>query len=371
MLRIGHRQSIGDGPFIQRLATRGLLSQLPALPTVALTLKDSLAGTITETEATYINPVARFLRTSDGALVSYPASGLEANLEAFGNEEVVVDSLDFTSDLGFIKTRVVTSFGETLSGNSDWMMMYATADSGSHQVLDLARPYTFAAGRSYRLTAQVYLPSGQTNVNGLLFLVGNTTEDSGNRIVTTTDTVVDVDYIFTPSADNDDFRLYLLKNSSTVAWAGANDPNDDQGWVRNVQVTQLTHNVAAVPYDVSGNGNHFAQATAASQPLVVEAGTVVKDANGNLSNTWGGVDDDLTLTGDYSGLTSANVYVVSDNAGTVTLDTLTGQDLSLDTAVSDILASITYDKLTAMFIYPDASNQSAIQSTLNQAYGIS
>lgn len=61
----------------------------------ALTLTDSKRGTVTESEATYVNPVIRAQRLSDGALKSFPAAGLKAALEAWaGSSSVAAQAYD-------------------------------------------------------------------------------------------------------------------------------------------------------------------------------------------------------------------------------------------------------------------------------------
>jgi len=125
----------------------------------------------------------------------------------------------------------------------------------------------------------------------------------------------------------------------------------------------------ATEYDQASSKN-AAQSTAADQPRIVLNGVVVTDGNGNVSTIWDGAGDDLDVAAGFAGLTSANVYAVTDNAGTVTLDTLTSQDISADTNLATVLSGITYGKVTAVFIYPDNSNQAAIQSKINSIFGI-
>lgn len=50
-------------------------------------------------------------------------------------------------------------------------------------------------------------------------------------------------------------------------------------------------------YDQSGNGNHATQAVAASQPKLVDAGTLIVDASGKPVVEFGGVDDKMSLGG--------------------------------------------------------------------------
>jgi hypothetical protein len=110
------------------------------------------------------------------------------------------------------------------------------------------------------------------------------------------------------------------------------------------------------------------QATTTEQIKIVDAGAVVLDGNGNVSTLWDGVDDDLDVLAGFAGLTAANVYAVTDNAGVVTIDTLTAQDISSATNWTTILSSLTYQKVTALSIYPDATDQAGIESALSDLF---
>lgn len=123
-------------------------------------------------------------------------------------------------------------------------------------------------------------------------------------------------------------------------------------------------------YDQSGaTVRNGAQATAAHQPTIVSNGAIVFDSNSNLTQIWDG-NDDMDVAAGFSGLTSANVYVVTENSGTVSRTTLTGQNISSASDLSTIITSITYDRVTAIIIYPDATNQAAIEAAIDALYGI-
>ena len=127
--------------------------------------------------------------------------------------------------------------------------------------------------------------------------------------------------------------------------------------------------VQAKFYDGLAGANDATQATVADMPKTVVAGARVVDGNGNDSTLWDG-SDELTFTTAFTGLTAANVYAVTDNAGTVTLDTITDFDIRAITTMTALLTSLTYDKVTAVIIAPDNTDQAAIQSELNRIYGI-
>ena len=140
--------------------------------------------------------------------------------------------------------------------------------------------------------------------------------------------------------------------------------------VSNVRVS-TNDGFVSTEYDQSGaTVRDGTQITTTAQIKIVDAGAVVLDGNSNVSTLWDGIDDDLDVVAGFAGLTAANVYAVTDNAGVVTLDTLTAQDISLATNLSTILTSLTYSKVTAVVIYPDATDQAGIQTAINDLFGI-
>ena len=75
-----------------------------------------------------------------------------------------------------------------------------------------------------------------------------------------------------------DFTASEITDGTLTAWTGAND-----GFVRTW-------------YDQSGNDRHATQATAGSQPMIVNAGSLVTDGDGLPSIDWDGIDDYLEIT---------------------------------------------------------------------------
>jgi len=114
--------------------------------------------------------------------------------------------------------------------------------------------------------------------------------------------------------------------------------------------------------------NDTSQTTAADRPKIVQAGSLITDGNGNTSILFEATDD-LDFDNAFTGLTAASIYAVTDNAGTVTLDTLTAQDITAVTTMNGLLTSLTYDKVTAVFIAIDNTNEALIQARLNSIYG--
>ena len=162
---------------------------------------------------------------------------------------------------------------------------------------------------------------------------------------------------------------YTGLGTSVTAWEdtiGSNDGTESNGAA---YTGQPFDGFVSTRYDQSGATLRDAtQATTTEQIKIVDAGAVVLDGNGNVSTLWDGVDDDLDVLAGFAGLTAANVYAVTDNAGVVTIDTLTAQDISSATNWTTILSSLTYQKVTALLIYPDATDQAGIESALSDLF---
>jgi len=166
--------------------------------------------------------------------------------------------------------------------------------------------------------------------------------------------------------------LTTAGNGNTNAnWADTSG-NDNNGTVNGspaLYTGQMFDGLQSKFYDGLTGANDATQATVADMPKTVVAGARVVDGNGNASTLWDSTDE-LTFTTAFTGLTAANVYAVTDNAGTVTLDTITDFDISAITTMTALLTSLTYDKVTAVIIAPDNANQAAIQADLNRLFGI-
>jgi len=162
---------------------------------------------------------------------------------------------------------------------------------------------------------------------------------------------------------------YTGLGTSVTAWEdtiGSNDGTEVNG---EAYTGTISDGFVSTRSDQSGATLRDAtQATTTEQIKIVDAGAVVLDGNGNVSTLWDGVDDDLDVLAGFAGLTAANVYAVTDNAGVVTIDTLTAQDISSATNWTTILSSLTYQKVTALSIYPDATDQAGIESALSDLF---
>jgi hypothetical protein len=164
---------------------------------------------------------------------------------------------------------------------------------------------------------------------------------------------------------------YLGNGNTNASWEDQTGSND--GTVNGSPALysgQMFGGVQSKFYDGLAGANDATQATVADMPKTVVAGARVVDGNGNASTLWEATDE-LTFTTAFTGLTAANVYAVTDNAGTVTLDTITDFDISGITTMTALLTSLTYTKVTAVIIAPDNANQAAIQAELNKLFGTS
>ena len=218
------------------------------------------------------------------------------------------------------------------------------------------------------MQAQVYIPSANSLIDNV-FLSNNgnltITDDTAITVINTLDAWVDIDLEkFMDEGTNGRFTI-IGRDGTSIN----NAATGDVFYFRKMVIDQLTADGAGrVIYDQSGNGRHAEQTTALAQPTIVKDGVIVTDGAGNPAFEFDGVDDALDLTGDYSALTAANVYAVTDNAGTVTLDTLTAQNLSAATTVSDLLTGITYQKVALVMVRPDATDEAAIETEIAKRF---
>ena len=163
---------------------------------------------------------------------------------------------------------------------------------------------------------------------------------------------------------------YTGLGTSVTAWEDTIGSNDGIEVNGAAYTGQPFDGFVSEEYDQSGATVRDAtQATTTEQIKIVDAGAVVLDGNSNVSTLWDGVDDDLDVLAGFAGLTAANVYAITDNAGVVTRNTLTAQDISLATNWTTILTSLTYQKVTALIIYPDATDQAGIEASLDGTFG--
>ena len=252
--------------------------------------------------------------------------------------------------------------GEGQPPSDNWLKLSATtrlAIGGNNAVKDAV---IALGGGDYRVTVDYYAPVDITDHRLRLFLatLGDLTSSMVN---------------FSAGFGTATYNITISTSEASdlnVFWIGGNNsyPASTLLYLKNIRISKLSGNgLIAKWYDGLSSANDATQATVADMPKTVVNGALVVDGNGNASTLWDGTDE-FTFTAAFTGLTSANVYAVTDNAGTVTLDTITAFDISGITTMTALLTSLTYTKVTAVIIAPDNANQAAIQADLNRLFGI-
>jgi len=272
------------------------------------------------------------------------------------NEDIIGYDSDFSTADGWTGSNGTYTFNESVGGESPVGKFMVDTSSSVRRM----QKTLLSVGSTNRIQGEFYMPSTNDTITTIQV------RDSTGGILTvlpvpTDDTWTSFDVSGVAASSTLQFRVV----------GGADAGGDDYFAVRNISVAvTAADGFDAAQDDQSGvTVRNATQATTTEQPKIVDAGAVVLDGNGNVSTLWDGIDDDLDVIAGFAGLTTANVYAITDNAGVVTRDTLTAQDISSATNLSTILTSLTYQKVTAVIIYPDATDQAGIEASLDETFG--
>ena len=127
-------------------------------------------------------------------------------------------------------TNLNAPYTEPNTGVGNCMKVVATNTTGIHRVEK--RNILTEAGKTYKVTGQVYLPSGNTNVNKVKIYTGYSNE--GYVDITTTDQwVYFIVYITITAYRYLDFYAYKDNNES---FTGAGSSSDDMFYIKNIKV---------------------------------------------------------------------------------------------------------------------------------------
>jgi len=239
----------------------------------------------------YTDNVVEVRRSSDNAEDSFTAAEVaDGTLEDWVGADYVKYSSDFTSndnDWGHFDDVAATGAVDGIGGLDGNLRLAIGSATSPHRAY---RNNTLPENQEITFSARVFIPSTNSVVDGIgLF------DAAGNTIINAESLTQD-QWVTVTANDvttaNSQLRINLLDGSSTSFTGNSSDVV----YVREITVTQTTANGHVSQwYDQSGNANHATQATDASQPKIVDAGTLV---SGGLD--FDGVDDSFTLT---SGLT--------------------------------------------------------------------
>jgi len=265
-----------DGDFLIAKAAYSLRSLGTRQATVAAT-----GDTVARADGQY---VAQVRRSSDDALKSFTATEVtDGTLLAFTNADYAKYTSDFSAG--------TNSWGDSLddltaAGNIDGIggldnNLRLTIGSATSQHRAF-RSNIFPVSQKINFSIRVFIPSTNSVVDSFRIsdasgthIVASTTPAQDQWVTVTASNV-------TPTNNSGQLRLFL-QDGGVDNFAGN---GSDVIYVREVVVTQVTSDgLVRTWYDQSvtnqsgdtATGNHAVQATAASQPKIVNAGALVKD----------------------------------------------------------------------------------------------
>ena len=235
--------------------------------------------------------VVQVRRSSDDALKSFTAAEItDGTLLAFVNEPNVttVNTQDFTDG---------SSWSETGGGSARFTTNSVTGGTGPRQVLST---YQFKAGTTYKITLDGN-PSVLNTSNCGVHLQ-RVSDSALTALVSNRAVAFNLDTTFTPS---DNSKLRIRTELGTADWTYSNftvQVVTSDGHVKTWYDQSVTNEAGD-----TATGNHATQATAASQPKIVSAGSLV---TGGIA--FDGTDDFLKYSGNFLGSSSASSFSVSN-----------------------------------------------------------
>ena len=159
-----------------------------------------------------------------------------------------------TTTDGWTNTNTTYAYPYTIDGESDAIKVIATSADAYHKAVRDLASYGVTAGKEYKITAKIYIPSGGDTIRGFQFRHGNGT--SGPIIHPTLDTWYDFSYEYTVTDNStyDGWTEFWMANSSSVdttdtfEWAG--NAATDIMYIKDVVVTPVLESIQS--YKIRG-----------------------------------------------------------------------------------------------------------------------
>jgi hypothetical protein len=310
----------------------GFLGLLDLFPNAAA------AYSLRKLRAAYSGSAVRVRRSSDNTEqdIGFTTQGEldTTSLLSFVNEEVVQYTSDFSSGSDSIgQTFLTLNSNQTIDGVSECLQGVLNGGSQLHR-------FTITEvedGFDYDVSLDYYIPNGQTTAK---MLVANATVTSGSSELSTTGSWTTAS--FSINATSTAFQLRFADASDSLFI----DADGEFVAIKNIVITQTTADgLVSTWYDQSLS-NNATQTTAANQPKIVSAGSLVTE-NGKAAIDFDGTDD-------YFGFTSlaldnmliSSVQKIDTNASALYNGSsdyfrsrLTGYRTSINSATIDFLGA--------------------------------
>jgi hypothetical protein len=337
--------------------------------------------------------VVQVRRSSDDALKSFTADEVtDGTLLAFVNEDVTIYQSDYSAGVnGWSDNSTITLAGnqdgvsDGLTSKDNVLKLTKAADSQGY----MTRDQGVVAGLTYTVSGSFLAPASNTTVDGMLIkdgVAGSSLSDYPSGYLTSDGTWTDFSFSYTATADGTQ-RINFGTSS-----LGSNPNNSSTGssgdivYIADLKFVQTTSNgFVKTWYDQSvtneagdtATGNHAVQATAANQPKIVNAGTLLNELD------FDGTSDELSI--DFGAdLSQANSFFMVHQSDTTTansndfFDRVSGSPRTLfdqsgnnyrmfSDSSADTGVAITTDKSLVFALYNGASSLFAKNGTATSA----
>ncbi|MEM1408181.1 MAG: RHS repeat-associated core domain-containing protein [Bacteroidota bacterium] len=163
---------------------------------------------------------------------TYDAAGLKLAQQVYETEVIErASTLSTQWANNYVNRSFITG---PVGGENDMLRVYATSHNNVHRI---AQNFAEIAGKSVHVKARIYLPSGNTNVDGIQLAVGNYVQD---QIYTTTDQWINVAYILEGENNNNGSVFFSLLSNGATHYVGANSATDDVFYVKDIEVSTIS-----------------------------------------------------------------------------------------------------------------------------------
>ena len=235
----------------------------------------------------YTGNVVDVRRSSDDAEDSFTAAEVaDGTLTTWVNTNFNVKTYDFSSGAGGLSfpSNITLEGDESIAGVDDALKIsvVSTGSTTVHRCYQNITP--LGSGSSLRITLKAYRPSSNVNSGklGFSFASGFLGADIGQQFFSADDTWEDFSF---DGVSGSSTRFYLQLSATNGAGSLRsifNGTTGDHVYIKDLKIDVVNSSGHVTQwYDQSGNANHATQGTDASQPKIVDGGSLIEDANGN------------------------------------------------------------------------------------------
>jgi hypothetical protein len=281
------------------------------------TVNNASARIINGTTTTRVAGSLQASRLFNRALTAAEVLDLSINGPALadrGASQAAVITSNFSAGVsGFTgNAGTVTGNIDSIGGEDDWLRFVVDTALTGHFPRRSSSELT--ANTRFRISYKYYLPSGQSNVDGVRLHINNGATVVG-AINTVTDTTTTVTEEFLVGSAVSDLRFYAYDGTSTTFQDAG---GDDLFYIKSITVTKLgltsellasnaQSNTGQI-FDTSGNKNH---ALLPASGATVVGRPVSQTREVRWTNTWAGTNELQYIGGVNQAILPANAYIES------------------------------------------------------------